>query len=104
MPRGVRVPENTRTATRRERIRAITARTRASRDAIDAVINAPDAPAVPVVADAASPKKLDELERDHIREVLAHTGGNISRAAKILGIYRSSLQRKLKKLSLDSAA
>lgn len=42
-------------------------------------------------------KTLDELERDHLREVLTYTNGNVSHAARLLGIYRSSLQRKLRK-------
>jgi Nif-specific regulatory protein len=40
---------------------------------------------------------LAELERAHIERVLRHTGGNKSRAASILGIERSTLDRKLKK-------
>jgi Nif-specific regulatory protein len=40
---------------------------------------------------------LAELERLHIERVLCHTEGNKSRAAAILGIERSTLDRKLKK-------
>ncbi len=39
---------------------------------------------------------LDELERRYIFEVLEYTGGNKSQAARILGVDRSSLWRKLK--------
>jgi Nif-specific regulatory protein len=42
---------------------------------------------------------LAELEREHIQRVLRHTGGNKSRAAAILGIERSTLDRKLKRFS-----
>jgi Nif-specific regulatory protein len=44
---------------------------------------------------------LAELERQHIERVLRHTGGNKSRAATILGIERSTLDRKLKKFAAD---
>lgn len=42
---------------------------------------------------------LAALERAHIERVLRHTDGNKSRAASILGIERSTLDRKLKKFS-----
>ncbi len=42
------------------------------------------------------PRTLAEVERDHIRAVLAHTGGNRSRAAVLLGIGATTLWRKLK--------
>ena len=40
---------------------------------------------------------LARVEWEHIHRVLADCGGNISRAAKLLGIHRRSLQRKLSK-------
>ncbi len=42
---------------------------------------------------------LAALEQSHIQRVLRHTGGNKSRAATILGIERSTLDRKLKKFA-----
>ena len=39
----------------------------------------------------------DRVEWEHIQRVLADCGGNITRAAEILGIHRRSLQRKLAK-------
>lgn len=42
---------------------------------------------------------LAELEQQHIETVLRHTSGNKSRAAAILGIERSTLDRKLKKFA-----
>lgn len=39
---------------------------------------------------------LAELEQDYIRKVLRHTRGNRNEAARILGISRTSLWRKLK--------
>lgn len=42
--------------------------------------------------------KLDELEREAINAALRESGGVIAVAAKLLGIDRRTLQRKLKKL------
>jgi DNA-binding NtrC family response regulator len=42
------------------------------------------------------PRSLDEVEREHIERTLKHTGGNKSQAAGILGIERSTLDRKIK--------
>jgi two-component system response regulator RegA len=40
---------------------------------------------------------LSRVEWEHINRVLADCGGNISEAARVLGIHRRSLQRKLAK-------
>ncbi len=40
---------------------------------------------------------LAQVEAEHIARVLADCGGNVSEAARRLGIYRSSLQRKLRR-------
>jgi two-component system response regulator RegA len=40
---------------------------------------------------------LARVEWEHINRVLADCGGNISEAARVLGIHRRSLQRKLAK-------
>ena len=52
------------------------------------------------VAAAASepPPSLARVEYEHIQRILADCGGNISEAARRLGIHRRSLQRKLSKL------
>ena len=44
---------------------------------------------------------LSEMEKEQIRAVLAHTGGNKSQAAKILGISRVNLLAKVKKYQLQ---
>ena len=41
---------------------------------------------------------LDELERDTIKAALRQSEGVVARAAKLLGIDRRTLQRKLKKI------
>lgn len=46
------------------------------------------------------PISLDDMEREHILSTLRHTRGNKSRTASILGIERSTLDRKLQKFSL----
>lgn len=43
------------------------------------------------------PQSLAQVEWEHINRVLADCGGNISKAARALGIHRRSLQRKLAK-------
>lgn len=44
-----------------------------------------------------TPASLARVEWEHINRVLSDCGGNITRAAKVLGIHRRSLQRKLAK-------
>ena len=46
---------------------------------------------------------LAEVERRHIGRVLARTGGNKQAAARILGIDRTTLQRKLERDNLNAA-
>jgi DNA-binding NtrC family response regulator len=48
----------------------------------------------------ASSETLADTEAEQIRRVLAATNGNKSRAAKILGIERKTLYRKLEKMGL----
>jgi len=43
---------------------------------------------------------LDEVERHHIAVVLQETGGNISHAARVLGIDRATLYNKMKRYQL----
>ena len=51
----------------------------------------------PSVAVPDHPPSLARHEREYIEYVLASTGGNISEAARKLGLHRQSLQRKLRK-------
>jgi two-component system response regulator RegA len=43
------------------------------------------------------PLSVGRLEWEHIQRVLQDCGGNISQAARVLGLHRRSLQRKLSK-------
>lgn len=40
---------------------------------------------------------LQRVEWEHIQQAMAETGGNVSAAARLLGVHRRSLQRKLGK-------
>lgn len=51
-------------------------------------------PLAPEEADYEAPS-LARLEWDHIQRVLSDCGGNISKAARLLGLHRRTLQRKL---------
>jgi transcriptional regulator with GAF, ATPase, and Fis domain len=51
---------------------------------------------------AAVVRTLEQLERDHIQGVLEGCGGNKTRAARILGIDRSTLYEKIEKYGLES--
>jgi two-component system response regulator RegA len=51
----------------------------------------------PTVTVPKRPPSLAKHEREYIEYVLAATGGNISEAARRLGLHRQSLQRKLRK-------
>ncbi|MFZ0746352.1 MAG: response regulator [Terracidiphilus sp.] len=63
---------------------------------IIAVFNAP--PASGTNADPpSSVPSLARVEWEHIQRVIADCGGNISQAARALGIHRRSLQRKISK-------
>jgi len=48
-------------------------------------------------SDNAEVPSLARVEWEHIQRVLTDCGGNVSRAARALGIHRRSLQRKLAK-------
>jgi two-component system response regulator RegA len=45
----------------------------------------------------ASSMSLDRVEWEHINRVLVECGGNVSEAARLLGLHRRTLQRKLSK-------
>jgi len=62
----------------------------------DQILAAFDGPAPSAAAPSGVPS-LARVEWEHIQRVLADCDGNISQAARLLGIHRRSLQRKLSK-------
>src|SRR5437588_181689 len=58
----------------------------------------PGALAVPFTSDFREDRR--EFERRYIARCLEETGGNVTRAASILGMHRQSLQHKLRELGL----
>ncbi len=54
----------------------------------------------PLPRDAFQPCSLEEIERQHIEAMLKHTGWNKSRASILLGIERSTLDRKIRRYGL----
>lgn len=54
-------------------------------------------PPAPPQADIEMMTPLNRLQWEHIQQALHETGGNISAAARLLGMHRRSLQRKLTK-------
>lgn len=60
------------------------------------------APAAAAVTEERDPiPSLARLEREHIERVLVECGGNVTKAAKVLGIHRRTLQYKLAKFTPD---
>jgi two-component system, response regulator RegA len=67
----------------------------ASADAVEAAFHCDGADeAGPAIGEALS---VDRLAWDHIQAILAEHDGNISAAARVLGMHRRTLQRKLGK-------
>ena len=56
----------------------------------------------PEPADQYRDVSLEELEREHILATLEETGWNKSKSSQILGIERSTLDRKLKRMAMAS--
>jgi two-component system response regulator RegA len=63
-------------------------------DLLAALIRGLNEPMEPADVEYDAPS-LARLEWEHINRVLADTGGNISEAARRLGVHRRTLQRKL---------
>ena len=51
-----------------------------------------------------NPASLADVEREHIQAMLDHTSWNKSRAASLLGIERSTLDRKIRRYGLVGAS
>jgi transcriptional regulator with PAS, ATPase and Fis domain len=74
-------------------------------DVIDAADLAFDAALGPSAAaetlETGAQMTLEDLARRHIRQVLAASGGDVARAAQILGIPKSSLYQKIKRYGFN---
>ncbi|MEX2214728.1 MAG: response regulator [Phycisphaeraceae bacterium] len=70
----------------------------ADADQILSIFEKADAPQGERATPPESAPSLAQVEWEHIQRVLADCDGNISQAARVLGIHRRSLQRKLSKL------
>ena len=65
---------------------------------VDAILRAlADEPLPPLEIEPTTMTPLSRLEWEHIQQALNETQGNISAAARLLGMHRRSLQRKLAK-------
>lgn len=65
----------------------------------DQILSAFERPGGAVTPESPTPEvpTLDRVEWEHIQRVLTECGGNISEAARRLGLHRRTLQRKLDK-------
>lgn len=66
-------------------------------DEILAAFDRHDGANPPLCEESHSVPSLARLEWEHIQRVLIECDGNVSRAARLLGLHRRSLQRKLAK-------
>ncbi len=64
---------------------------------VEAILRALHGEAVEHVPEPVAMTPLARIEWEHIQQALAETGGNISATARLLGMHRRSLQRKLAK-------
>jgi DNA-binding NtrC family response regulator len=61
-----------------------------------------DAPATPEPQEEVSPTSLAEV--DQIRQALAQTGGNVARAARLLGMSRDMLRYRMQRYDMARPA
>jgi len=54
-------------------------------------------PEIAASASVAELPSLEEVESEYVHRVLAEHDGNVSQAAKVLGVHRRSLQRRLRR-------
>ena len=73
----------------------------ADADDILAAFERSEAPVFDAAETAPETPTLARAEWEHIHRVLADCGGNVSEAARRLGIHRRSLQRKMRKRAPD---
>jgi DNA-binding NtrC family response regulator len=86
----------------RNRVERAVALSQASRIAVEALFPSeagPSADPLPTLAEV-----RDRAERQHIRAVLAGAAGRVEEAAKLLGVARSTLFEKMRKLDIRSGS
>jgi transcriptional regulator with PAS, ATPase and Fis domain len=59
------------------------------------------ATATSALESSASPVSLDALEREHLQKALAQCNGNVTQAAKVLGISRDTLRYRMERHGLQ---
>lgn len=61
-------------------------------------------PAAPMSAAAPDRRRwaIDEYERKHVTEALAQHAGNVTHTARALGVHRTTLQRLIKRLGIET--
>jgi len=64
---------------------------------VDRIVQAFDEPSLDVGESSAATPSLAQVEWDHIQRILADCQGNVTHTAKVLGMDRRSLQRRLAK-------
>lgn len=64
---------------------------------LDALVQSFDAPGADAAPPPEAPVSLRRQGWEHMQRVLAECGGNVSQAARVLGVDRRTLQRKLAK-------
>ncbi|MCB9834183.1 MAG: sigma-54-dependent Fis family transcriptional regulator [Planctomycetes bacterium] len=71
----------------------------------DNVIGVGDLPDwVVATADRVRPRTLADIESSHVRRILDEVGGNVTEAARILGVDRGTLYNKIKKFGIPRSA
>ena len=60
-----------------------------------------DAAVVRTAPVGAQPLSLDAMEREHVQRALAQCAGNVSKAAKLLGISRDTLRYRMERHGLQ---
>ena len=71
---------------------------------LSSLATAGDTVDIPVSGPRYEPQSLEDVERKHILATLNATGWNKSRSASILGVERSTLDRKIKKYQISKAS
>ena len=58
---------------------------------------------IPSVVNSVAPEKLADIEKKHIIVTLEHCEGSIAKTAKVLGITRATVYKKLERYGINNA-